>query len=1020
MANDKIDILVGKQVFEESKRLLADLDAIQRKFLEAYEASQKFSKNPFSVKSTGEAKQKIQEITDSTIKLNSALDQQKAIELAVAEAVKKATAARTGSSNAMTLEEKAARKLSNAKEKSTLLSKSEYQEAIKLEKQNNQNAAALRRLDSFYGQISQKLIKTTQEYKNLSVRQQIKNDLSDKEIRRMQLLEQRMDKYRGALVKADEKSGQYNRNVGNYKSGFDGLGNSINQLSREMPAFAVSANTGFLALSNNIPMLFDEINRLKVANQGLIAQGKPVQSVFSRVVGSLFSFQTALSIGVTLLTLYGGKLFDLAKGFLNFSSATEKAAAAQEKYNESAAGSISNIQAEIVELKALFKVAKNDNESRKKRQQAIDILQSKYPDYLKNLSLENVETNEVADAIERQSKALILKAKLSAAESVLAEAAKEMLEDEVDARRDAEEEVTESIMKQNARRGAIAQRGAQDIGNVADAINKKLKGISTDEFADNAIDIAVNEKMEGKKDEFNELSRIIANIINDTENLFDLFGNPNNNKDPKKNKKDFVDLLKAEFDLKKYYLEREIELSSQVVNDTERNDSDRLTFLELRYKREQELAQLNADEQIRLQDLELKNSNNKVEKAKEVAIQKTLIERQLQDNLYDLERTYSEKRAELTEVVERTPEEELKLRQSISEKLESQEITALNDLLTAKEIATEEHEKRLLEIRQRYAKQRLNTEVQVLEQILAKEDLSVEERAALEAKLAAIKQAISQVNLDNSQKEFNLKEFFASQEYEQALRLKDELVNFTNAIFDNRVQRIDDNIQRNNDYYTNLLDNERLSVEQRAQLEAERDAKNALLEQKKRQEQRKQAVFNKAAAVFEIGINTAQNIVEVAPNPVLIALVSALGAAQLATVAATPIPQYKMGKKKGEGKDGLALVNDGGRDEIKIGADGKITRYSGRNVLDYVRKDDVIIPDANAFEQMQRASIMASISNNGAMLSRAHDVANFDNAAKLISKGLKEEIKSGFKSANIRIVNNIRNTSDTYLKSKMI
>jgi hypothetical protein len=54
--------------------------------------------------------------------------------------------------------------------------------------------------------------------------------------------------------------------------GFDMLGNSVNQLTRELPAFTYSMQTGFMAISNNIPMFVDQINNVRRANEGLIAQ----------------------------------------------------------------------------------------------------------------------------------------------------------------------------------------------------------------------------------------------------------------------------------------------------------------------------------------------------------------------------------------------------------------------------------------------------------------------------------------------------------------------------------------------------------------------------------------------------------------------------------------------------------------------------------------------------------------------------------------------------------------------------
>jgi hypothetical protein len=102
-----------------------------------------------------------------------------------------------------------------------------------------------------------------------------------------------------------------NQNANRSRSGFNGLSNSINQLSRELPAFGLSANIGFLAISNNLPILFDEIKKVRDVNADLAASGKTTTSVFKQLTGALFSWQTALSVGVTLLTVYGGKIIEL-------------------------------------------------------------------------------------------------------------------------------------------------------------------------------------------------------------------------------------------------------------------------------------------------------------------------------------------------------------------------------------------------------------------------------------------------------------------------------------------------------------------------------------------------------------------------------------------------------------------------------------------------------------------------------------------------------------------------------------
>lgn len=142
-------------------------------------------------------------------------------------------------------------------------------------------------------------------------------------------------------------------------SGFNGLNNSINQITRELPAFGLSANIGFLAISNNIPILIDEINRLKQANISLAQSGQPTKSIFSSITSALFSYQTALSLGVTLMTIYGGKIIEFAQkaftGVEGFDAYKSKLDALNSAYESK---SVSKAIADVMLLSATFKNAR--------------------------------------------------------------------------------------------------------------------------------------------------------------------------------------------------------------------------------------------------------------------------------------------------------------------------------------------------------------------------------------------------------------------------------------------------------------------------------------------------------------------------------------------------------------------------------------------------------------------------------------------------------------------------------------
>jgi len=118
-------------------------------------------------------------------------------------------------------------------------------------------------------------------------------------------------------------------------SGFNGLSNSINQVSRELPAFAFSAQTGFLAISNNIPILIDEITALRTANALLAKQGLATVPVWKSVAASLFSWQTAMSVGISLMVLYGKEIGSLISSLFKGREAVDAAKISLNALNKS-------------------------------------------------------------------------------------------------------------------------------------------------------------------------------------------------------------------------------------------------------------------------------------------------------------------------------------------------------------------------------------------------------------------------------------------------------------------------------------------------------------------------------------------------------------------------------------------------------------------------------------------------------------------------------------------------------------
>lgn len=75
------------------------------------------------------------------------------------------------------------------------------------------------------------------------------------------------------------------------------------QLLREAPAFTYSIQTGILALSNNIPILLDQLTQAR-------ASGATTTEIFKSLGNSIFGLTGLITIAVSALTIFGGQLFD--------------------------------------------------------------------------------------------------------------------------------------------------------------------------------------------------------------------------------------------------------------------------------------------------------------------------------------------------------------------------------------------------------------------------------------------------------------------------------------------------------------------------------------------------------------------------------------------------------------------------------------------------------------------------------------------------------------------------------------
>lgn len=328
-------------------------------------------------------------------------------------------------------------------------------------------------------------------------------------------------------------------------------------------------------------------------------------------------------------------------------------------------------------------------------------------------------------------------------------------------------------------------------------------------------------------------------------------------------------------------------------------------------------------------------------------------QRQLQDNTADMEATIADMRADRLALIEEENEQEIaSIVASNAEKANILRELYLEELRQA-----EGNEKRIQEVRKRYAKESAelseqnaidvaNATIKGLEQALALEDLTDEEREHIAEQLAKAKADLAKAVGDAEEKQLDrtLKDeqegrdgrIEAMQKWAQkAAETIGAVSDLFTAMYDNQIEKIEEQMDAEQEHHDaqmaqiDELEEHGVITKEEAELrkreaEAATAARQEQLEKKKAQLQYKAAVMDKANKVAQIAINTALGIMTTFAQlgwPAGIAgaaFVAAMGAIQTATALAQPIKAYKEGTKGKPHPGGLAVVGDGGQAELVI------------------------------------------------------------------------------------------------------
>lgn len=206
------------------------------------------------------------------------------------------------------------------------------------------------------------------------------------------------------IKELDATIGNHQRNVGNYASGFNSLGMSVQQIVRELPAATMGLNMFFLAISNNLPILTDEIKRAAEANKALKAQNQETIPVWKQLVSSIFSWQTALIVAITAMSMYGKEIVSWIGNLFEAKDTTEEVRIEQEKLNKSMADARKSAAEETAGLRTLYAMTQNQNASMQDRLAAVNKLQQQYPAYFGNISKEAILAGQASAAYQQLTK----------------------------------------------------------------------------------------------------------------------------------------------------------------------------------------------------------------------------------------------------------------------------------------------------------------------------------------------------------------------------------------------------------------------------------------------------------------------------------------------------------------------------------------------------------------------------------------------------------------------------------------